>query len=184
LTYSTKIDIILFKVATYVVTIKIFTIISSIQKGENKMYNENNEFLTVLNEVPTRCTIIMDSTLSGGLLANAIAVIALTAGKRHPVLLGESLVDASGESHPGLIPTGIPMLCTDAETLKELRKAALEKGCDVVDFPVEGQQTKNYEEFLEATRNISSKEMKYLGIALIGPKKEINKLTVKCQMIK
>lgn len=148
------------------------------------MYNENNEFLTILDEIPTRCTIIMDNTLSGGLLANAIAVIALTAGKRHPVLLGESLVDASGEAHPGLIPTGIPMLCADSEDLKELRKAALEKGCDVVDFPVEGQQTKNYEEFLLATRNISTEDMKYLGMALIGSKKIISKLTGKCQMLK
>ncbi|MFT8349310.1 DUF2000 domain-containing protein [Clostridium saccharoperbutylacetonicum] len=148
------------------------------------MYNENNEFLTILSEIPNRCTIIMDSSLSGGLLANAIAVIALTAGRRHPVLLREPLVDASGGIHPGLIPTGIPMLCTNQEDLKALRKAALEKGCDVIDFPVEGQQTKNYEEFLSITRDIPSDDMKYLGIALVGSKKAISKLTVKCDMIK
>ncbi|WHH60780.1 DUF2000 family protein [Petroclostridium sp. X23] len=91
------------------------------------MHNANTKFLTVLEEIPTRCTTVMDSNLSGSLLANAIAVIALTVGKRHPVLLGEPLVDASGEVHPGLIPTDIPMLCTDAEALKELRKAALKK---------------------------------------------------------
>jgi hypothetical protein len=148
------------------------------------MYNENNEFLTILDEIPTRCTIIMDSSLSGGLLANAIAVIALTAGRRHPILLGEPLVDASVETHPGLIPTGIPMLCTNQEDLKELREGALEKGCDVIDFPVEGQQTKNYEEFLSITRDIPSEDMKYLGIALVGSKKTISKLTGKCDMIK
>lgn len=148
------------------------------------MYNENNEFLTILSEIPTRCTIIMDSSLSGGLLANAIAVIALTAGRRHPVLLGEQLIDASGETHPGLIPTGIPMLCTNQEDLKALRKAALEKGCDVIDFPVEGQQTKNYEELLSITRDIPLQDMKYLGIALVGSKKIISKLTGKCDMIK
>ncbi|MFW2490795.1 DUF2000 domain-containing protein [Clostridium chromiireducens] len=148
------------------------------------MYNENNEFLTVLSEVPTRCTIIMDSSLSGGLLANAIAVIALTAGRRHPVLLGEPLIDASGEAHPGLIPTGIPMLCTTQDDLKSLRKAALEKGCDVIDFPVEGQKTKNYEEFLAITKDIPSEDMNYLGIALVGAKNKISKLTGKCEMIK
>lgn len=147
------------------------------------MYNERNEFMTVLNEIPTRCTIVMNSSLSGGLLANAIGVIALTVGKRHPVLVGEPLIDASGVEHPGLIPTGIPMLCTDEGALKELRKAALEKGCDVIDFPVEGQQTKDYGEFLAATRNIREENMKYLGIALIGSKKTISKLTGKCRMI-
>lgn len=147
------------------------------------MYNERNEFMTVLNEIPTRCTIVMNSSLSGGLLANAIGVIALTVGKRHPILVGEPLIDASGVEHPGLIPTGIPMLCTDEEALKELRRAALEKGCDVIDFPVEGQQTKDYGEFLAATRNIREENMKYLGIALIGSKKTISKLTGKCRMI-
>lgn len=148
------------------------------------MNNENNEFLTVLSEVPTRCTIIMNSSLSGGLLANAIAVIALTAGRRHPVLLGEPLIDASGEAHPGLIPTGIPMLCTTQDDLQALRKAALEKGCDVIDFPVEGQKTKNYEEFLAITKDIPSEDMNYLGIALVGAKNKISKLTGKCEMIK
>ncbi|MBV7271416.1 DUF2000 domain-containing protein [Clostridium sp. PL3] len=148
------------------------------------MYNENNEFLTVLDEIPTRCTIIMDSALSGGLLANAIAVISLTAGKRHPVLLGADLVDASGETHPGLIPTGIPMLCTDGDSLKELRIKAKEKGCDVVDFSVEGQKTKNYQEYLEVTCSIPAEQMQYLGIALIGSRNVINKLTKNCEMIK
>lgn len=148
------------------------------------MYNENNEFLTVLDQIPTRCTIIVDNSLSGGLLANAIAVIALTVGKRHPALLGEALVDASGEVHPGLIPSGIPMLCANSQALKELRKSALEKGCDVVDFSVEGQQTKNYEEFLEITRSIPAEDMNYLGIALVGSKNAISKLTKNYEMIK
>jgi hypothetical protein len=49
---------------------------------------------------------------------------------------------------------------------------------------VEGQKTKSYEEFLSITRNIPSEDMKYLGIALVGAKKTISKLTEKCNMIK
>ena len=48
--------------------------------------------MTVLDTIPTRCT-IMDKELSGFHLANAIAVIAMTVGKRHPVLLGADLID-------------------------------------------------------------------------------------------
>ncbi len=76
------------------------------------------------------------------------------------------------------------MLCTNQEDLKVLLKAALEKGCDVIDFPVEGQQTKSYKEFLSITRSITSEDTKYLGIALVGAKKTISKLTGKCDMIK
>lgn len=140
-------------------------------------------FQTVLPEIPDRCVMIMDKTLPSGHLANAIAVIALTVGQRHPVLVGEPLIDASGFSHPGLIPIGIPMLCAQQLELVGIRQTAIENGCDVVDFPVEGQQTKNYEEFVEMTAQIRPEEMKYTGIAIIGQKKVINKIVRRLEML-
>ncbi len=91
--------------------------------------------------------------------------------------MGAPLVDASGFSHPGLIPIGIPMLCASQEQLSTLRGLALANQCDVVDFPVEGQQTKNYAEFMDMTAAIATDELHYTGIALIGP--EANKRLVK-----
>lgn len=112
---------------------------------------ENKEIQEMLVEEnrPARCVLVMNDAVVGGYLANAIAVIALTVGQRHPYFVGNPLVDASGFSHPGLIPIGIPMLKCSKEQLAELRAKALEKGCDVVDFSVQGQQMKNYGEFLE-----------------------------------
>ncbi len=140
-------------------------------------------FQSVLPEIPDRCVIVTDKALSGGHLANAIAVIALTVGQRHPILVGEPLVDASSFAHPGLIPIGIPMLCTQQSDLVEIRQTAIDNGCDVVDFPVEGQQTKNYEEFVEMTAQIRPEDMKYTGIAMIGQKKVINKIVRKLEML-
>ena len=139
---------------------------------------------TILSQVPDRCVIIMDRDLNGGLLANAIAVIALTVGQRHPALVGEPLVDASGVAHPGLIPTGIPMLCASQDELVTIRQQALERECDVVDFPVEGQQTKNYDEFMEMTSHIPTEDMQYTGIAVIGQKKVVNKIVNKLDLIR
>jgi hypothetical protein len=138
---------------------------------------------SLLSETPNRCVVIMDKGLSGGVLANAIAVIALTVGQRHPVLVGESLVDASGFAHPGLIPTGIPMLCAPQAELAKIRQEALNNDCDVVDFPVEGQQTKNYEEFKETVAQIPTENIKYTGLAVIGQKKTINKIVKKLDLI-
>lgn len=135
-------------------------------------------------DLPNRCTIVMNSSIDGGYLANAIAVIALTAGQRYPHFVGAPLVDANGNSHPGLIASGIPMLKTDGESLRELRKLALEKGCDVIDFPFEGQQTKNYEELLETMTHIQEENINYLGIAIIGKKNPISKMTKHCEMIR
>ena len=145
---------------------------------------DNNSLEKVLTEIPSRCVIIMDKNLRGGLLANAIAVIALTVGQRHPTLVGDDLVDASNFAHPGLIPTGIPMLCASQADLIEVRKEALDMKCDIVDFPVEGQQTKNYMEFMEMTAQIPTENMKYTGIALIGQKKPISKLTKGFKLIR
>lgn len=138
---------------------------------------------SVLSATPNRCVMVMDRELSGGILANAIAVIALTVGQRHPVLVGEDLVDASGVTHPGLIPTGIPMLCASQAELQRIRQEALGRDCDVVDFPVEGQQTKNYEEFGAMVSQIPSDDLKYTGLALIGQKKTISKIVKKIELM-
>lgn len=146
--------------------------------------NEIGEIQTVLDTMPTRCTIVMDSSLSGFHLANAIAVIAMTAGKRHPVLLGDDLVDADGFAHPGLIPSGIPMLTADQSSIHVIRDAAIEKGLDVVDFTEEGQMTKNYAEYQEMMSGIHTGDLHYLGIALIGSKSSVSKLTKDCEMMR
>lgn len=144
---------------------------------------ENNQIITP-EERPNRCVLVMNNTVNGGYLANAIAVIALTVGERHPYFVGAPLVDACGVSHPGLIPIGIPMLQCSNEQLKELRTKALEKGCDVVDFPKQGQQTKDYEEFLEMMSTANTDDLEYLGIAIIGKKNAVNRLTKHCEMIR
>lgn len=138
-------------------------------KGNTKMAN--------------RCVIIMESSLSGGHLANAVAVIALTVGQRHHQLVGESLVDASGFEHPGLIPTGIPMLRAPQEQLRDLRDTALKSACDVVSFPVIGQQTKNYAEFQNSMRDIDTVDLQYTGIAIIGERKTVSKIVRHLELI-
>jgi hypothetical protein len=131
---------------------------------------------TLLEETPNRCVIVIDRELPNGRAANAVAVIALTIGARHPVFVGEPLIEKSGINHPGLIPVGITILCSSQNELPKIRAKGLEIGCDVVDFPVEGQLTKNYEIFRNAVANLETSSMRYLGVALIGQKKQISKI--------
>jgi hypothetical protein len=71
------------------------------------------------------------------------------------------------EGWPGLLHGGVTF---------SLRRKGLEARCDVVDFPREGQQTMNYQAFREATAIVNSQTIKYLAIALVGAKKEVNKI--------
>jgi hypothetical protein len=95
----------------------------------------------------TRCVAVIDHGLPAGKAANAAAVMALTMGARHPHLVGEVLTDALGNAHPGLIPIGIPVLGAPVQDLPSIRGKAIQAGIEVVDFPVQGQQTNDYGEF-------------------------------------
>ncbi|MDN7715534.1 DUF2000 domain-containing protein [Burkholderia gladioli] len=134
--------------------------------------------------VAERCVIVVDSQLPPGRAANAAAVLALTIGQRQPALVGPPLVDADGVSHPGLIPIGIAVLSAEAARLPSIRDKALAAGCEVVDFPVQGQQTTDYSAFRDTVAQVATAELAYLGVALVGPRKAIGKIVSNLGLLK
>lgn len=146
--------------------------------------NAANHRGTTHQTPPTRCVIVVDKNLPVGRAANAAAVIALTIGQRHPILVGEPLVDMSGFSHPGLIPMGITVLAATQEELSTIRHRGLESECDVVDFPMEGQQTTDYQAFRQAVVALEPESLRYVGVALVGQKKEISRIIGHLKLLK
>ena len=132
---------------------------------------------------PERCVIVVDINLPPGHAANAAAVLALTIGQRHPGLVGAPLIDVNGHGMPGLIPIGISVLAAPQDELGVLANAGDAAGFDVLRFPVEGQQTKNYAEFLAAVAKMERGALRYVGIALVGDKKPISKLVGKLSLL-
>lgn len=139
--------------------------------------------MSVATNTPERCVIIIDSELPAGRAANAAAVIALTIGQRHPALVGLPLVDASGCEHPGLIPIGITVLAADRATLSVIRGKGAGTGCDIIDFPIQGQQTTDYAAFQQAVAQVVTEELQYVGVALIGERKPIGKIVAKLGLL-
>ncbi|WP_202966762.1 DUF2000 domain-containing protein [Cupriavidus sp. IDO] len=133
--------------------------------------------------MPERCVVVVDSALPAGRAANAAAVLSLTVGQRHPGLVGAPLIDADGGDMPGLIPIGIAVLAAAQDQLAKLAAAADVAGFDVVRFPVEGQQTKNYDEFLDAMTKVGRADIRYVGLALVGDRKPICKLVGKLPLL-
>lgn len=136
------------------------------------------------SSVPERCVIIVDRALPAGRAANAAAVIALTVGGRHPGLMGAPLIDASGAAHPGLIPIGIAVLSADQATLSQIRDKGVAAGCDIVDFPVQGQQTTDYSAFRDAVAQVPTEDLRYVGVALVGARKPIGKIVANLGLLK
>lgn len=128
----------------------------------------------------TKCVMVIDENLSTGLIANASAVLALTLGKEVEGIIGPAVEDGSGHSHVGITTTPIPILKGDASIIKDLReKLYAEEFSDVlvVDFSNAAQTTKDYGEYTEKIATFSGNDLEYLGLALYGQKKKVNKLT-------
>lgn len=133
---------------------------------------------------PMRCVAVIDGTLPIGHAANAAAVMALTMGKRQPQLAGEPLIDASGHAHPGLIPIGIPVLGAPADDLSAVRDKAIAAGLEVVDFPVQGQETTDYAEFQHLVSKTDPSELRYLGVMIYGPKKKVSRIVGRYSLLR
>lgn len=127
-----------------------------------------------------KCVIVLDEGLPAGVAANTAAILGITLGQRLPGVVGEDQMDRSGCVHLGIIGFPVPILRADAGHLKELRQR-LEgpeyRALTVADFSDLAQGCRTYEEFTEKMGRTETGELTYLGLALCGPKKQVNKLT-------
>ncbi len=128
--------------------------------------------------------IVVDRALSVGKAANAAAVLALTVGQRHPGLVGAALVDGSGQSHPGLIPIGITVLAASQQELSLIQSKGRAAACDIVIFPVPGQQSTDYVAFRAAVAGLPESALQYIGLALVGDRKPISKIVASLGLLK
>lgn len=111
-------------------------------------------------------------------MANTAGVLALTLGRRLDSIIGPDVVDASGTSHAGITTIPIPILKAKGDTVKDIRLKA--EGADellVVDVTDAAQTTKTYDDYTEKIAAVPSEGLEYLGVALYGDKKPVNKLT-------
>ena len=125
-----------------------------------------------------KCVMVLDEGLPAGLLANTAGVLALTLGRRLDAIVGPDVVDGSGRSHAGITTIPIPILKAEGGVVRDIRLKA-EETADllVVDVTDAAQTTKTYDDYTEKIAGVPSEELKYLGVALYGDKKPVNKLT-------
>lgn len=133
------------------------------------MNNENN-----------KCVIIMRKDLPIGIACNTAAILGITLGKKLPHIVGADVQDQNMNFHAGIIEFPVPILKADIEIIHNIRNKLFDAFyCDVivVDFSDLAQGCKNYSEYIDKMNITDEKDLSYLGIALCGNKKKINKLT-------
>ena len=127
-----------------------------------------------------KCVMIIDENLPLGIIANTAAIMGITLGKQMPEVVGTDVYDRTGNRHLGIIEFPVPILKGNRESIQAIRKKLYEpefSDLTVVDFSDLAQGCKTYEEFTEKMKEISEVELNYLGIAICGAKKKVNKLT-------
>lgn len=133
-----------------------------------------------MNVENEKCVIVIDEKLPIGIIANTAAILGITMGMKMPDVVGNDVLDLEGNSHMGIIQFPVPILKGNSEVLKTIRAKLFEPNFSeltVVDFSDLAQGCKTYEEFIGKMASTSEAELSYIGIAICGNKKKVNKLT-------
>lgn len=133
-----------------------------------------------MNVESEKCVIVVDENLPLGIIANTAAILGITMGMKMPDVVGNDVIDLDSNPHLGIIQFPIPILKGNTEILKNLRTKLFEPQfaeLTVVDFSDLAQGCKTYDEFIGKMEKTSESELKYIGIAICGNKKQVNKLT-------
>lgn len=127
-----------------------------------------------------KCVLVVDGSLPLGLIANTAAILGVTLGKNLPEAVGADVWDGSGVLHPGIIAFPVPILRGDAAALRALRQKLRTppfSGLFAADFSDLAQGCRTYGEFQEKIAATSEESLQYLGFAVCGEKRLVNKLT-------
>lgn len=127
-----------------------------------------------------KCVIIINETMPAGIIANTSAILGISLGKILPNIVGQDVTDKENNIHRGIIEFPVPILKSDNDKLNEIRNKLFNKEfieLTVIDFSTLAQGCKTYEEYIRKMELTNREDFEYIGIAICGNKRKINKLT-------
>lgn len=145
-----------------------------------------------MNAEPSKCVFVIEEELPRGLQVNTAAVLALSLGRRFPELVGDDLFDQTGGLHSGLTTIPMPILGASQPDIRRIVNSAAPgrlvpenpkqatTGAEelfLIDVTDAAQTTTDYEAYRNKLQRTPAEELRYLGVALLGPKRRINSLT-------
>lgn len=133
-----------------------------------------------MNQETEKCILVIEESLPVGMIANTAAILGMTLGKRLPELVGSDIYDMDRMQHAGITEVPLPVLKASKETMKMLRNKLYDvvfEDLFVVDFSDIAQRCNAYEDYIRKMAHSPKDSLAYLGIAICGNKKKVNKLT-------
>lgn len=132
----------------------------------------------------TKIVVVLREDLEPALAANAGVVLGLALGGRMENSLAADGKDAGGGVHAGLNPHPVPTLVASADQLRELKAGADEQDLTVVGFNEVARRSRDYVEYLDALATTEPQDVEYVGMALFGARRAVNKLTGKLALMR
>lgn len=130
----------------------------------------------------TKLVVVLRSDLEFAVAANASAVLGLALGARLEHSLGADGKDAEGNPHAGINPHPVPTLAATGAQLRRIKALADERDLTVVGFNEVARSSRTYVDYLDRLAETAPAQMEYVGLAVFGPKKDVNKLTGKLSL--
>lgn len=133
-----------------------------------------------------KCVIVIDPELPIGVIANTAAILSMNIGKIMPEIIGAGHKDHAGDYHHGITTMPIPILKGSNKLLKEMRQIvkAHEPNLTVIDLITATQRTKSYADYVHQYQTTPIEQLEYLGLALCGEIKIVNKYTGSLGLLK
>lgn len=127
-----------------------------------------------------KCVMVIDEALPLGIIANTAAILGITLGRRRPEIIGGDVADGSGCIHAGITAVPVPILRAGAAVIRDLQTALRRpefQPVTVADFSTLAQGCRDYGDYIEKMAAAPESGLQYLGLALCGPRKLVNRLT-------
>lgn len=114
-----------------------------------------------------RAAIIVDDSMPTGLLANAVSCITTGLFKDQPDAYGPA-IDGADCTFVPITQIAILIFKKADHDLHALLENAKQSGCRYMLFTYEGQSTTSYEQYIERVQGKSAKDLKVIGLGVIG----------------
>ncbi|WP_427895855.1 DUF2000 domain-containing protein [Kribbella sp. GL6] len=111
-----------------------------------------------------------------GVALNTAALLGVGLGRHHDGTVGPDTADAAGTPHTGMCAYPIPILrADDLRTLRD--QAATRPDVTIHDMHQVAQRARTYEQMADTLAGTKPDDIRYLGLALYGPRQSIDSLT-------
>ncbi|MER2474296.1 DUF2000 domain-containing protein [Photorhabdus laumondii] len=125
-----------------------------------------------------KSVVVIADSLPLGLAMNALSVISVSMGRNIDGIVGHDVFSKDSICYPGVIKTPLPVLKASHDVLDAIHSELKSNdNFKLSPFSCLAQSCRTYEEYEGKLSAEHSDELKLSGIGIVGPKKDINKLT-------